>query len=239
VSSIRAVSPNKETDMTTLSDYPDIPDCLKRSAAAENATETANVPPATAPLKPAQKIVRLECSACGAEGQGSCDCGAPYLQPADRAAKAIAANPEKSDRAIAAELGIGNKTVSRARNATVSPDTVQTRTGLDGKKRKMPAKPNKAAPTSAAAEKPSRNDLRIAATNEANRLAGALVKLNRKLALELFVYLNKPQPIDLPDRLLTALQSYLAPDSDESTTDGVAASAEARKAETADAEGAA
>src|SRR5262249_49839815 len=57
----------------------------------------------------------------------------------ERAAVALAANPQKSDRAIAAELGIGHATVSRAR-ATVSRETVDERVGLDGKVRKLPAK---------------------------------------------------------------------------------------------------
>jgi hypothetical protein len=34
------------------------------------------------------------------------------MSKAQRAAEAIAANPQKSDRAIAAELGVGNATVS-------------------------------------------------------------------------------------------------------------------------------
>ena len=44
-----------------------------------------------------------------------------------RAAEAIRANPHKSDRAIAADLGIHNSTVSRVRNS--GPDRV----GQDGK----------------------------------------------------------------------------------------------------------
>ena len=81
----------------------------------------------------------LVCSACGASGHANCDCGAPYVPKGTRAAEAIKANPHKSDRALAEELGVGNATVSRARRAsTVSRDTV--RTGLDGKKRKQPKK---------------------------------------------------------------------------------------------------
>ena len=67
----------------------------------------------------------------------ACNCGAPYLGAGQRAAEAIAANPERSDRSIAAELGIGNKTVSRARQAmgndTPSRDTPDRVTGKDGK----------------------------------------------------------------------------------------------------------
>jgi hypothetical protein len=107
-----------------------------------------------AQLQLVQQVNRaMECSECGAAGIAACDCGAPYMPASARAAKAIAANPEKSDRAIAAELGIGNKTVSRART-TVSDDTV-ARIGLDGKVRKMPqrkTKPEEVIPTEEEAE---------------------------------------------------------------------------------------
>jgi hypothetical protein len=53
---------------------------------------------------------------------------------------AIAANPQKSNRAIAEEVGIGFETVRRARQSTdtgVSVET-ETRIGLDGKARRLP-----------------------------------------------------------------------------------------------------
>lgn len=81
-------------------------------------------------------IVRLECSACGAEANASCDCHKPYVPASARAAKAVAENPDKSDRAIAAEIGVSPMTVNRAR-PTVTDDTVE-RVGLDGKVRKLP-----------------------------------------------------------------------------------------------------
>jgi hypothetical protein len=85
----------------------------------------------------------LQCSACGAAGTGSCDCGAPYVAKKDRAAAAISKNPEKSDRAIAAELGMSHQTVMRAREATGPDGPVdQPRVGLDGKVRKPPKPQN-------------------------------------------------------------------------------------------------
>ena len=69
---------------------------------------------------------KICCSACGVSADAACDCGALR-------------NPEKSDRAIAAEIGVGNKTVSRARR-TVSRDTVAARVGLDDKARRTPAR---------------------------------------------------------------------------------------------------
>lgn len=78
---------------------------------------------------------RLECSGCGAEGTGSCECGLPYVAAGERAAAAVAANPEKSARVIAEEIGVNHATVSRARKkSTVADATV----GKDGKKRKQP-----------------------------------------------------------------------------------------------------
>jgi hypothetical protein len=62
--------------------------------------------------------VRLVCAECGAPGEGSCHCGAPYVAPGQRAAEAIKANPSKSDRAIAAEIGVHKNTVARAREST-------------------------------------------------------------------------------------------------------------------------
>jgi hypothetical protein len=84
--------------------------------------------------------VRLTCSKCGAGGEASCDCGVPYVPAGDRAAAAIAANPTKSNRAIADDLGVSEPTVRRARNATASHDAVGKRTGKDGKARKMPVR---------------------------------------------------------------------------------------------------
>lgn len=83
-------------------------------------------------LKTKPVVVNWMCSACGEDA--SCNCGAPLMSKAQRAAEAIAANPRMSDRAIAADLGIGNATVSRARRETgVSDDTPEERIGRDGK----------------------------------------------------------------------------------------------------------
>lgn len=78
-------------------------------------------------------VVRLQCLGCGAEANASCDCGKPYVPARERAAEAIAAHPEKSNRAIAEEIGVGEPTVRRARNEAASPDAPETVTGRDGK----------------------------------------------------------------------------------------------------------
>ena len=96
---------------------------------------------------------KLVCSACGAPGEGSCRCGAAYVTPGERAEAAVKANPEKSDRAIAADLGVGSNTVRRARQKTTAPDgAVEKRTGRDGKKRKAPKRHDKADEVAALAD---------------------------------------------------------------------------------------
>jgi ABC-type nitrate/sulfonate/bicarbonate transport system substrate-binding protein len=71
----------------------------------------------------------LRCTKCGAGTACPCCCGAPYvgehrswaapiakIAPAlERAAAAVAAHPEKSNRFIAAEIGVAEPTVRRAR----------------------------------------------------------------------------------------------------------------------------
>jgi hypothetical protein len=84
-------------------------------------------------------VSRLECSSCGAEANASCDCGKPYVPAKVRAVEAIKANPEKSDRAIAADLGVSPMTVGRARAGVTDGTPDEDRIGLDGKK--YPAKP--------------------------------------------------------------------------------------------------
>lgn len=93
--------------------------------------------------------LQLECTGCGATRDAACDCGVPYVLASMRAAEAVAKNPKKSDRAIAAEIGVSNQTVSRARKKSVVTNvTPEKRTGKDGKsyptsskKRKRPASP--------------------------------------------------------------------------------------------------
>jgi hypothetical protein len=83
-------------------------------------------------------IVRMVCTGCGSEANASCNCGKAYVPKGVRAAEAIAADPNKSDRAIAAEIGVSHTTVQEARKATGNHLPVDERTGLDGKTRKLP-----------------------------------------------------------------------------------------------------
>lgn len=100
-----------------------------------------------AQLQIVQQVNRaMECSSCGAAGIAACDCGAPYMPASARASAAIAADRDKSDRAIAADLGIDHKTVGKARRSTGDYSPVDTRVGLDGKVRKMPRRSTKTKP---------------------------------------------------------------------------------------------
>jgi hypothetical protein len=80
----------------------------------------------------------MVCTGCGAEANASCNCGKPYEPKAVRAAEAVKATPEKSDRAIAAEIGVDHKTVGAARKELTGENSPVERIGLDGKTRKMP-----------------------------------------------------------------------------------------------------
>ena len=86
---------------------------------------------------------RMQCSGCGASAEVSCNCGVPYIPATMRAAKAIAKNPNKSNRAIAAELGIAPDTVDRARRKSTARNQAvgKKRVGRDGKVRKLPKRP--------------------------------------------------------------------------------------------------
>lgn len=103
----------------------------------------------------------LRCTKCGTGTACACGCGAPYVNehrampaveaPAsalERASAAVAAHPEKSNRALAAEIGVAEPTVRRARrqikDAAVDDavdDAVdaapESRVGRDGRRRRI------------------------------------------------------------------------------------------------------
>jgi hypothetical protein len=76
---------------------------------------------------------QLRCSECGAMAEAACDCGKAYEPPGVIAAKAIEAYPQKSDRRIARECGIGLGTVQRARQSADPNESPERRLGKDGK----------------------------------------------------------------------------------------------------------
>jgi hypothetical protein len=82
----------------------------------------------------------LCCSECGAKAKAGCRCDVAYVPARVYAAKAVAAHPELSDRAIATEIGVSDKTVAKARKSTADKSAVAKRTGRDGKARKLPSR---------------------------------------------------------------------------------------------------
>lgn len=85
------------------------------------------------------EVLTLRCTQCGASAKPGCNCGVryEYISPSKLAERAIKNDPNKSDRAIAAELGVGFGTVNRARKRSDPNGSVETRTGRDGKKRRV------------------------------------------------------------------------------------------------------
>lgn len=87
-------------------------------------------------MAPADTIIqfsvqRMACTSCGVEANASCNCGVAYAPKIVRATEAIKANPQKSNRAIAEEIGADEKTVRKARADQSAP--VGDCVGRDGK----------------------------------------------------------------------------------------------------------
>jgi len=87
-------------------------------------------------------VTQLQCTACGAETHATCNCGKPYTPKLHRAAKAVAQHPYLSNRVIADEIGVDEKTVRDARAELRTDSAVdEPRIGKDGKTRQLPTKP--------------------------------------------------------------------------------------------------
>jgi hypothetical protein len=167
-------------------------------------------------------IQRMACVSCGAEANASCNCGVNYQPKSIRATEAVRANPGKSDRAIAAEIGVSPMTVNRVR-ATVPDVTVDKRVGLDGKTRRA-AKPKAASSKDIAAERFDTHVLeliRLTKGHKPQRFAKTAVALPLLGDLAHFI------------RELVTVRRLVA----ETPTDDSAASAAKRKAAHAAAEG--
>jgi hypothetical protein len=86
---------------------------------------------------------KLRCEGCGTLADAACGCGVGYLpvKASDAAAKAIAADRQASNVAIAEKIGVTEATVRRARKAVQhrQNDEVEKRRGRDGKMRSVPA----------------------------------------------------------------------------------------------------
>jgi hypothetical protein len=77
-------------------------------------------------------VVRLACSACGAEANASCSCGKPYVPVTQRVADYDKTNPGKSERAAATDLGVSKTAVHEARESGGHQRPPEV-TGRDGK----------------------------------------------------------------------------------------------------------
>lgn len=76
----------------------------------------------------------VRCSICGAHGELGCEHGASlYVSKSEYAAIAVRRNPEKSNRALAEELGVSDMTVKRARDEVQHNVAPEKRQGKDGK----------------------------------------------------------------------------------------------------------
>ena len=83
----------------------------------------------------------LMCPQCQTKAEAKCDCGVGYVPAGDLARMAVIKTPQKSDRAIAKQLGINDTTVAKARKATTAGNpAVEKRQGRDGKMRRMPVR---------------------------------------------------------------------------------------------------
>jgi hypothetical protein len=89
----------------------------------------------TAPALKLKPLMR--CQRCNAEIAAGCDCGADY-SPVKRAAEAVAANPDRSDRSIAEDIDVSPTTVGKARKNQLSSGGHLKRTGRDGRTRRAP-----------------------------------------------------------------------------------------------------
>jgi hypothetical protein len=85
-------------------------------------------------------VQQMVCTACGSEANASCNCGKPYVPKKQRAREAIEANPQKSDRAIAADIGVDPMTVNKARRELGVDVSTPEREGRDGKIYRLPVR---------------------------------------------------------------------------------------------------
>jgi hypothetical protein len=87
------------------------------------------------------KMPKLFCGQCGARATAACNCQVGYIAARVYAEQAIKANPQRSNRAIAAQTGISHETIRQVREATAN--NLAVRIGLDGKVRRLPMQPYK------------------------------------------------------------------------------------------------
>jgi hypothetical protein len=85
-------------------------------------------------------VQQMTCTGCGAEANASCNCGKPYVPVKQRVGEYDKEKPGRSTRQAAADLGISNMAVSKARNSGVNQFTPTEVTGRDGKVYRIPVR---------------------------------------------------------------------------------------------------
>ena len=83
--------------------------------------------------QPAPLRAQLHCSKCGITIDAACDCGVDYVPAGVAAAKAIEANPDKNNQAIADMIGVAESTVREIRKGVSRNRETDKRIGKDGK----------------------------------------------------------------------------------------------------------
>lgn len=144
-------------------------------------------------------VQRLSCSACGAEANASCDCGKPYVPARQRARQAVEANPQKSDRAIAADLGVSPDTVGRARKESGVRDQSPERVGRDGKVYRFPVRDDEPDEATESAEH-----------DEGLRVIAVRGFLNRATEAKEIATVGKLQPSDVTEAMIDAANDAAA-----------------------------
>jgi hypothetical protein len=94
-------------------------------------------------------VIQLRCEKCGRETAAACDCSVPYRPVQARVAEYDQANPGKSERTAAADLGVSKTAVHEARESGGHRSDHLKVTGRDGKAypaRREPAEPDPPAP---------------------------------------------------------------------------------------------
>jgi hypothetical protein len=156
---------------------------------------------------------QMHCSACGAAAKATCKCGVAYIPAGEFAARAVAAHPEKSDRAIAQAIGVGHQTVARARKAG-GPNGPPERIGRDGKRQTATKAPSTALQIARFEAQRARAEAAIKLFLPDNR---RIPKVPRDLLIAALATLNADHPAEQARTLLgLTWNELIVPHEDES-----------------------
>lgn len=144
---------------------------------------------------------KLVCSTCGADGEGTCRCGAPYVPAVRRVTAYDKANPGKSTRQAAADLGISQSGVQKARKSgehqysganQFAPDKI---TGRDGKSYSAKSKPR---PEPKEEDIPTQEEVDEEWQQELyDQMTGYVKHMNNETRQKFFAYLKRRYPNEI------------------------------------------